>query len=452
MGYNFKKKFPENFTISGKICIFMKKNKMSKTTKIDRLNHQEIITKFIDIKNLKKVAKEFNISPTLVRKILLINNIQLDFIKTTKFDLIDHDEVIKLHRKECDLNKVAKELNISSTLVRKILLKNNINTSRQNKILSKFDDIKKIYEDKKSIDKVGKELNVSSYLVSNILKINNIEKIGRKNIKIGDVFGRLTVISRKGLIKTLTSHNIIFSCKCECGNIIDAGSNGLRRGKKSCGCLFNEIRHNAKEKKEKQIQKSNENKIITEQRKINKEIKENDKKERLKLLEMKRPKVGDKFNRWTILKNYNEFIKPTDLITVQCECGTIREILCHNLKYSKSCGCFQIEQSTKHGLCTESIKEYDRWKGMVSRCTKEKNHAYMNYGGRGIKVCDRWLEPNGEGCRNYINDIKEYLGEQPSPLHSIDRINNDGNYEITNIRWATPSEQSKNQRKRKKPK
>ena len=87
---------------------------------------------------------------------------------------------------------------------------------------------------------------------------------------------------------------------------------------------------------------------------------------------------------------------------------------------------------------------------MIKRCYDPKMHAYPNYGGRGIKVCDRWLEPNGVGSQNYYEDIHNILGPQPSPEHSLDRINNDGMYEITNLRWATNSQQAKNQRRNKK--
>ena len=83
---------------------------------------------------------------------------------------------------------------------------------------------------------------------------------------------------------------------------------------------------------------------------------------------------------------------------------------------------------------------------MIKRCYNPKIKSYSNYGGRGITVCDRWREPDGVGCENYYNDIHNILGPQPSPEHSIDRINNDGPYEITNLRWATNSEQNKNKR------
>lgn len=75
---------------------------------------------------------------------------------------------------------------------------------------------------------------------------------------------------------------------------------------------------------------------------------------------------------------------------------------------------------------------------MIRRCTDRQYTSYHNYGGRGIKVCDRWLE----SFENFLNDI----GERPSKEHSIDRINNDGDYKPDNCRWATAKEQGRNKR------
>lgn len=75
---------------------------------------------------------------------------------------------------------------------------------------------------------------------------------------------------------------------------------------------------------------------------------------------------------------------------------------------------------------------------MKMRCYNPENPKYPNYGGRGINVCDRWL--------NSFENFLEDMGEKPSEEYSIDRINNDGNYEPGNFRWATPVEQANNQR------
>jgi len=81
---------------------------------------------------------------------------------------------------------------------------------------------------------------------------------------------------------------------------------------------------------------------------------------------------------------------------------------------------------------------YMIWKGMNDRCRNENHANHHNYGGRGVKVCDRWLH----SFPNFISD----MGERPTPTHSIDRINGNGNYEPSNCRWATPTEQARNQR------
>lgn len=85
----------------------------------------------------------------------------------------------------------------------------------------------------------------------------------------------------------------------------------------------------------------------------------------------------------------------------------------------------------------ESHPLYSIWKDMRARCCIPTNHAYKYYGGRGIKVCARW-----KVFRHFIADIPP----RPTPRHTLDRVNNNGNYEPSNCRWATRKEQSSNMR------
>jgi hypothetical protein len=96
------------------------------------------------------------------------------------------------------------------------------------------------------------------------------------------------------------------------------------------------------------------------------------------------------------------------------------------------------ERRTKHGRYR--TPEYFAWDNMRQRCGNPKHPEYKNYGARGIKVCERW--------KLFINFFAD-MGERPSPELSLDRINNDGNYEPGNCRWATPKEQANNQRRTK---
>jgi hypothetical protein len=122
----------------------------------------------------------------------------------------------------------------------------------------------------------------------------------------------------------------------------------------------------------------------------------------------------------------------------KCDCGGTKRVRGYQLRSGKtaSCGCLWLETITKHRLC--GTPEYNTWCHMISRCHDSENDSYENYGGRGIVVCDRW--------RYSFECFLADMGKRP-PKTSLDRVDNSGNYEPGNCRWATRLEQNRNTRK-----
>lgn len=124
---------------------------------------------------------------------------------------------------------------------------------------------------------------------------------------------------------------------------------------------------------------------------------------------------------------------------VKCECGTVKIVKGNHLirKSTISCGCFRKVQLRTHG--GRYSLEYNVWTSIKSRCLAKNSSRYYNYGARGITMCERWIN----SFANFLED----MGERPSLTHSIDRIDNKGNYEPGNCRWATKKEQGRNTRR-----
>lgn len=151
--------------------------------------------------------------------------------------------------------------------------------------------------------------------------------------------------------------------------------------------------------------------------------------------------TGQVFGRWTVVSYAG---KGTSMWNVRCACGTESVVLGPSLKKggTRSCGCLRVEVSrakaTKHGTLTggAQTKTYSIWKAMKKRCNNPNNSDYAYYGGRGIKVCERWAA----SYEAFLED----MGECPGSDMTIDRIEGSRDYEPGNCRWATRLTQAEN--------
>lgn len=158
-------------------------------------------------------------------------------------------------------------------------------------------------------------------------------------------------------------------------------------------------------------------------------------------------RVGEKHEHFTVIKRGQDRISPSGKRMVtwicKCECGNIFETNVNNLRnnHTNSCGCLRkYSGNVNHGLYWKERKLFAVWINMKQRCTNPNNRSYKDYGKRGISVCEEWL-----------NDFKNFYewamqnGYQNGL--TLDRINNNGNYEPSNCRWTTMLIQRHNQRR-----
>lgn len=206
-------------------------------------------------------------------------------------------------------------------------------------------------------------------------------------------FGRLTVVERAG---SQRGHSL-WKCRCDCGTTTLVLATNLKQGKtQSCGCFVIE---------------SLKNRTID--------------------------LTGNRYGRLVVVRMVGR-VNGRTMVDCLCDCGKTSIIWSNALRrgVTTSCGCKWTESITTHGR--SSSPEYDCWVSLIARCYNPRTRGYHNYGGRGITVCDRW---RGEkGFERFLED----MGNKPSTQHSIDRVDNNGNYDPANCRWATPKEQCGN--------
>lgn len=160
--------------------------------------------------------------------------------------------------------------------------------------------------------------------------------------------------------------------------------------------------------------------------------------------------TGKRFGKWTVIYRAENNKKGAAMWHCKCDCGYERDVLGTNLRLGRTNGCMRcmcghtkqsgFSNTKQPGVSNTKI--YKVWRNMKQRCFYEKDKSYKDYGSRGITVCDEWKN-DFQAFYDYVSNLPHF-GEKG---YSLDRINNNGNYEPNNVRWATAYEQTHNRRK-----